>query len=411
MNQINKQIKIIDYIIYIFSLYYLFVDTIAGFLSTKGIPNLRQPYKIVIIFLMIFSCIAKSLNKGLLISFLFSLLCYCPLNYFLSYYANYNTSLLIIFKIVSNFIFLLYFLQYEDYEKLAKIMIVNYLVFLLNIIAGVFGFASATYEDAENSLGIKGFFIAGNEVTYTFLCLTFFLLNYIRKHRYIFYLVSFINAVLIATKACMLGTILLIISDIYFNTQRKNRKYVILTVCICVFLAITIINLFFQSSPIYQYIYFKIQQHSRGSHPILNGLLSGRIERIPKVRNIYNEKFSILTFLCGIGYPLFGYRLEMDFLEILYYFGFIIFLITVLYYFIIIYIAKRNKNYKLVVFNLIICLISFIAGHVVYSVMGGLFFAINNNIYQTKVFSLRKISGIFKDKKFITIKNLLFKLQ
>ena len=378
MYSAKKQVETVDYIIYIFSLFYLFVDTVAGFLSTKGIPNLGQPYKILLIFLMIFSCVSKKLHNGMIISFLFSVLFWLPFNYLFSSFANFNKSILTIFKLFSNIIFIIYFTNYNENNKLLYILKLNYWIFIFNIFAGVLGFAASTYENTEASLGSKGFFIAGNEVTYTFLCLTFFMLSIQKKHRYIVYGFSFIISVLIATKACMIGTLLLIMIDIFFNTKRKNRKYIITLFIIFIFISVILIYYLLQDSPMYQYIAFKIRQHSTGSHPILNGITSGRIERIMPLRNSYNSYFSILTLLCGIGFPLVGVRLEMDFLEIFYYFGTIILLISLIFYFFLLYKAKVSSNMKLFFFNLVVLLISFIAGHIVYSVMGGLFFAIVN---------------------------------
>lgn len=377
---LNYELKVLKYIISLCLYMYLIVDTIAGFLVSRHLPNIGQLYKILLVFLMLIYIAATNKNFVLIISFLFAWMFIIPLNFIFSEFANFSQSIMIIFKTISVFIFYEYFQEDINSEELDKIFKINYIVFILNILAGVLGFAKGTYSYGEESVGTTGFFYAGNEVTFTFICLSFWFITRGNMKKNLKYILSILLSVMIGTKSGMLGILLLIFFDVYFSAKPKNRVKIVIRSLLIVSLIIFIVYNFLQQNPLYQYIAFKIKQHlGRGKFPILNALLSGRLERLPIITEIYENNFSFSTFLLGLGFPNPVKRIEMDFFEYYYYFGFIAFFFLFLFYLNILYLSYKKNNKRQFWFNVVCIIISFLAGHIVYSVMGGLFFAMINS--------------------------------
>lgn len=375
---INHEMKIMQYIIRLSLYMYLLVDTIAGILISRHLPNIGQVYKILVVLLMLIYVISKKRNLSVLVSFLFSLMFIIPLNFIFSDFANFSQSIMILFKSISIFIFYEFFQSELDENEIDRIFMVNYIVFILNIIAGRLGFARGTYSFGEESVGTTGFFYAGNEVTFTFICLTFWFLIRTNIKKSIKYIVSVLLSVMIGTKAGMLGVLLIVFCDMYYSAKPRNRpKILLFSICLMTAL-VFLVYTFLQDNSLYRLIAFKLKQHSRGNMPILNALLSGRIERLPVINEIYEQNFSAATFVLGMGFPLSIKRIEMDFFEYFYYFGFLAFILICLFYINILYISWKKNNKRQFWFNVICIVISFLAGHIVYSVMGGVFFAMIN---------------------------------
>ena len=380
---LNHVMNMIKYVIVILLYMYLIVDSIAGFLVSRHLPNIGQVYKFFVIFLMMIYMIGKKQNIVMYLSFLFFMMFIIILNFIFSDFVDVIQSLLIMFKTISIFVFYEFFQKEIEIDKIDRIFFINYIVFVLNIFAGVLGFGNGSYSYNAEIVGTTGFFYAGNEVTFTFICLTFWFLVRYNMKKYLKYGLSILLSVMIGTKSGMLATLLLIFFDVFYSTEQKKRVKIIFWSLITLVLIVFFVYSFMQDNVLYQLISFKLKQHSRGDHPILNALLSGRIERFPIIQEIYEKKLSISTFLFGIGFPNHVRRIEMDFFEYFFYFGFVAFIILVLFYLNILYVSWKKNNKKQFWFNLICILISFLAGHIVYSVMGGVFFAmINSKLYR-----------------------------
>lgn len=383
MNGLEHDMGMLKYAISISLYMYLLVDTAAGFLISRGLPNIGQLYKMLVVLMMLVYVILKMKNAMLIISLLFSLLFLIPLNFILSDFADSTQSMLILFKTISVFIFYEYFQNEIKMEEIDKIFKVNYIVFILNILAGVLGFAKGTYSYDGNSVGTTGFFYAGNEVTFTFICLTFWLLVRVNINPYLKYALSIILSVMIGTKSGMLAVLLLIFIDMYYSSKPKNRPKIIVASLIGIIALCLFVYAFLQDNLLFQMISFKLKRNFRGNFPILNALLSGRVERLPIISEIYEQNFSAGIFLFGLGFPVSIKNIEMDFFEYFYYFGFLAFLLLSVFYLTVVCKAYVRHNQKQMWFNCICIVISFLAGHVVYSVMGGIFFAmLNSNSYK-----------------------------
>lgn len=379
MTNTRYQVKILEYIIYLSLCFYLIVDSIAGILITRGLPNFGQIYKFLIIFMMLIHIILTKYEKLLLISFLFSLLFVILFNCFFVYFSNFSQSFSVIFKIICIFVFYFYFMDYFETEKIYKIMEINYFVFVINIFLGILGFGKATYSAGmEDGIGTTGFFFAGNEVSYTFICLSFWFISNVKRRKMLAYCFTVLLSIFIGTKACMLVALLLCFIDIIYSVRPRKRKYIFFCLIIFTILLCVGIYVFLQDNPLYKFISYKLKQQSKGDYPVLNALLSGRITQLFKATNLYMENFSFNNFLFGMGYPAHLKRIEMDFFEIYLYFGIFLLVFEVFFYIYLLYKAYACKDKKLFMFNLICIFLSFLAGHIVYSLMGGVFFAILN---------------------------------
>lgn len=392
-----------DYIIYLLSLCYLLVDSVAGILISKGLPNIGQCYKILLVLLMSVSILAKNRNGALCISFFCMLTFVIPLFSLLHYVSDFSQTYMIVFKIISVFTMVMYYKKWNDRKKLLRIITCNYLIFLLNMLAGILGLASSMRSFGEEAIGTRGFFFAGNEVAYTFVCLSFLMLHFCKteRNRKLLYILTISVSFLVATKACIVTAIIIVFADAYIASTRARRIYMLLLFFAMIVLFISLFKMLSESVPLLKYIVFKFEREKSGGHPILNALLSGRIGRLPATSSLYDSYFSVWTFLFGIGFPETMLRLEMDFFEVFFYFGIILSLSVSAFYGYVLYMSFSLRNKTVFVFNVLCIITSFLVGHVVYSLMGGIFFAMANGTTarrSVKNEAVNKNSGLKKSR-------------
>ena len=379
MQNRSYNLNLLDYLIYLFMLFYLAVDSMAGILISRGVPNIGALYKIFLIFLMALSVCCKSKKAPIIISFLTAYLFLLSIRWVLNpVFADFQQSFQTLFKIFCVIIAYIYFINSYNKQYIINIIKSNYFVFFVNILAGILGFAYGTYQYDGQSVGSKGFFYAGNEVTYTFICLVFLTIYYKVYPNIILYGLNIVISFLIGTKAGILASILLVCGAIYYNSSKMKQKYILFSFVIMIFISFELVTVFLKDTLLMKLIFYKFGQHQTGSLPILNALLSGRLNFLSQVEFVFFKDFSLYYFLFGMGFPRSISRIEMDFFEVFYYYGLsTLFIITSFY---ILLLRKTTiKRYRYLRFFNIICIsISFLAGHVLYSLMGGMFFAIAN---------------------------------
>jgi hypothetical protein len=274
-------------------------------------------------------------------------------------------------------------------DKFKRIMDLNLLVFLGNIIIGIFGFGYYTYPTAK--FGIKGFFFAGNEVSMIFFCLFYYYLSkipYEKKYILFVYIIAIIIAALIGTKTGFIACCLLSIVDYYYRLKKDKR--IIFIFCFPILISIFLISAigFLSETEFYKFIYFRMFVASSKGENLLNILLSGRVEYFYNNYRIWIDEFTLLTFLFGLGDYL-AMDVEIDFFNTLFNCG-IIYLSMILYFYLfIIYKCWKKLKRRLFFFNVIYLFISLTAGHVWFSVMSGLFFAYLN-VYEINDFEYSK---------------------
>jgi hypothetical protein len=245
-------------------------------------------------------------------------------------------------------------------------------------VAGICGFGYFTYKAAR--WGIKGFFFAGNEVAVLFFCLYCYILtrvSYKLRYMLLIYIVSFLISLLIGTKTVVLSCFFLSLVDYYYRFHKRKYYYKILFIFFMLLLIIYSV-VFFPQTQFYQFVVSRFSKTFRNSNNLLNALLSNRLVFLATNYKAWRTVLSLRTFFLGMGVPSLIKGIEIDFIEVLFYYGIITLLIVLGFYMYIIWLSAKRKNGLLIVFNIIYLCISLTAGHVWYSVMAGLFFAYIN---------------------------------
>lgn len=146
-------------------------------------------------------------------------------------------------KILSPILYLRYFMIAADeipelFSRAApRILILSCAIFAANMLAGLFGLGYPSYTTGGKDIGINGFFIAGNEMGAVYVILSAFLLTkafHYSFKRYCFAaVVTIIIGVLIATKASMLASFILVLFLPIFISGKKALRPTTAKVVIC----------------------------------------------------------------------------------------------------------------------------------------------------------------------------------
>ena len=119
-------------------------------------------------------------------------------------------------------------IQYR--HAIDKILVVSVLVFSANIVLGSLGYGFSTYDGqiSASSVGVKGFFYAGNEVTSVFIVLSTFVLSRYAGRGWRMW-VSIIGCLAvglaIATKTAIIGAIILSFGVPLMLNDRRSRPF------------------------------------------------------------------------------------------------------------------------------------------------------------------------------------------
>ncbi len=98
MTKANKIFKELDLFIYMLLLCYMLVDCMTGFLRIKGLPGVSQPYKMLLMLLMILSL--KSYIGTVIYCFFFGIISINLIFYFFYSYTSFSDSLAMLLRIV-----------------------------------------------------------------------------------------------------------------------------------------------------------------------------------------------------------------------------------------------------------------------------------------------------------------------
>ncbi|MDX3773500.1 O-antigen ligase family protein [Chromatiaceae bacterium AAb-1] len=283
------------------------------------------------------------------------------------------------------------FQLYPQQAKLLlhRIMLYSYLIVLLNMLLGLGGIGYTAYQpmdDVEQSfLGVKGFFYSTNELSALLLVLTAYLLLYCRQQQYLYYYLlisglSLLCALLLLTKTGLFGTVILIVAipllALPLSSWRAHRKSVLLALILAgVVLLLVILNaeMLLRMLGIYDKLQFVYQQQG------LSGiLLSSRDLYASRLWQVSEEHYSELHRLFGVGVAgirlyLKKYFAELDWFDLMIFFGItgvVVFILTFGRFF---YAAWQQRyaaaGRVMLLLNLLLLLVSSLAGHVMTSGM------------------------------------------
>jgi len=263
-----------------------------------------------------------------------------------------------------------------------------FVVFITNIILGLFGLGYYAYGQYGINIGIIGFFYAGNEVSILFMCLYYYIITGVHKlPRSVIYALFFIVAFLISTKTGIIAALVLSFFDYYYRLSRTRRTFFILLLPIIALVLFQVISFLIEKfqPEFYSFMHSKILSRLSGKNAnVLDVLLSGRIRYLKANYTLWKESFSLTNFLFGTGMLFTSRPAEIDAFDTLFYHGVILFTILSLFYVYMIVLSLRKRNRRLTLFNVLYLIISFSAGHIWFSVTAGLFYAYINAYELTK---------------------------
>lgn len=403
MEKVNIN-KSIDYFIFVLLCGILIIDSINGFLlRTLNIEiHLSQLYKIFLQILLLIRLLSFNNQKFLIAILIFIPLLFSFIINVLLYYSDYLLveSIIVFDKFYFSVISFLYFTEMINRQgeifisKLKKVLSINLLILVLNILIGMLGYGHQQYR---GNIGTRGFFYAGNEMSALIIVLfsfSLFLIYYENKKKnyYIFSLIYLTLAVFSSTKVAIVGILLSIVIIPKLNSisntsilkiNLKNAFKTFLFISLSGVLMIIIIS---RTGILERWSFF---YNNKFSESFFSFLLSGRNIEAKEMLNGFFNEYGPLRNLVGIGAGNSEIIriVEMDFVDIIVNYGFIG-LITIYTFLILIFISiyKKSKNtdYNYAVFSLFICLLLFpistFTGHIIFSAMAGVFISMISSL-------------------------------
>jgi len=385
---------------YILLLFYplLLIDSINGFFLLHGshLP-VSQAYKLLLIVVVILRL--SYMSRNLFLTVLFFLI-YTIVQIYLSMIIFQSSTGETVGYLTNIFKFLLFVFSFLYFNKLLSldlsiiqnirnILTFNFVVVIFNLVLGLAGYGFPVYsiEDGEVSIGVKGFFFAGNEISGVFIILSSLMIAfYLPKIKKPFYaytalFVLFLFSATLATKTAIGGVFLISIVAVYLRKKYLDKTKIDLKNIFTLFFAVTSISsgliYFFLQSAAFQRMSYYYENLSN----ILKFVLSGRDAFLSREWAVFTSKNSPVNFIIGGGRYI---SVEMDFFDTFFSYGIVGIIIVYGFYFYIIYFAtktffKSNKDFFGIVVYLTVSLMllqGFVAGHVIYSGMAGAFHGI-----------------------------------
>lgn len=285
---------------------------------------------------------------------------------------------------------------------LDRFVIASYLLLLVNFGLGLAGFGGTAYqpmdEVAQKFLGIKGFFISTNELSALLLVLSCWLLlrawQVLRWSYPLICFTSLLMAGLMLTKTGLFGSVLLMVCIPLLLTprayyrhlyQQYRSRLLILAVALLVMLILLLANLtnLLQWVGIYDKLMFSYQQ--RGVAGIV---LSSRDYYLVRNFTTVSEHYPEWLQLFGVGQGgvsllLKKYFIELDLFDLLLFYGLSGVLLYALCFWRIMLVTVHRLTSSsaaapVLLLNILLLLVSLLAGHVITSGMLWLPWAVVN---------------------------------
>jgi hypothetical protein len=384
---------------YILLLFYplLLIDSINGFFLLHGshLP-VSQTYKLLLIVVIVFRL--SSMNRNLFFTVLLFMI-YTIVQIYLSMIFFQNSTGETVKYLINIFKFLLFVFSFlylnkilESYPSIIKsvrnVVTFNFIVVIFNLVLGLAGYGFPVYsiEDGEVSIGVKGFFFAGNEISGVFIILAALMIAfYLPKIKKPFYayaslFVLFLFSATLATKSAIGAMFLLCILVIflkrkYLDTVKLDLKNILTLIFTVASISSALIYFFIQSAAFQRMSYYYENLSN-----ILRFILSSRDAFLAREWNIFTAKNNAMNFIMGGGRYI---SVEMDLFDTFFSYGIVGIIIAYGFYFFSLFCATRNfsahkKGFSdtIIYFTIILVFVqSFISGHILYSGMASVFHA------------------------------------
>ena len=265
----------------------------------------------------------------------------------------------------------------------------NFGLIATNILLGVLGVGYSQYNGPEGGIGGRGFFFAGNEVAGIFVLFSGTCWYLIREKGFFFKLLFFafllILGILNASKTAVLGILLIIMMlESNFRLPRHvtlGELFKFLSIPILIITIPFILYVGVKTTGLIDRFSFFYERMN-----LLTFILSGRNEMVEGAMNFYPSDYTLWDYLFGLGYLEFlekmgvfhgvAHSIEIDFFDLLFMNGCLgLGLVMGAYILILIrsfFVPKGILSGHMWAVNLVLLLISFMAGHVFNSAMLGI---------------------------------------
>lgn len=400
----------LNYLVLLAVGFLMWVDAATGAMQYYGLPLgfLSIAYKTPLIMIMLLTVATVSRSYLVIILTFLLLMMIGPLSQFLvrpkpSFLFN---DLSLILKVLTPLIAFFYFrLMIKLYPAMSGPLLVrafwlNFSAVATNLLLGIAGFGYPSYAGGVDGggIGVNGFYVAGNELGACFLLLFGFVLHYIwnnkaKRYYLLMALATLFAGLSIATKTAMLASFLLVFSIPLFN-ERENL-FRLTKLKLAVFIPMLIgagITAFFivellQAIGLYQKFVWIVQEKG-----VLTLVLSGRDEFAKQVLDGFRIMADTYHYITGIGTSGISeiysskYKAEVDPVDIFVVFGFIgcfvcLASLTVLNAGAFKSLTKGNHFAPVIVtVNLILLVLIFVSGHILYSGMLGILWGMLNSM-------------------------------
>lgn len=394
-------IKNSDKFIWFVCYFWLFIDSINGYFWNEDIPiPISQSIKTLLLGCVIFKLIT---NKKIALC-LVGITVIFDLNLISSSFFEYPIvgTIQHLSKILLTILLFIYFknciIKWPYYifeEKAFRVFKLGIIVLFTNVFLGLLGIGYHTYTTGD--YGYKGFFASGNEMgglvvvlIPVFLYWAYFSLS--RQKYMICTLISILFGILLATKAVILVVVYFCIYIPFAYTRSKKTKRKIIFVASIV-LSVAIYVFFFHIDR--DSINFMVEFFYRfDKGGLLYLLLSARNEFVMEQYTVFSSSPIFQQFL-GMGCKEGNIdTVEMDFFDILFYYGYVGLLImlflTILLFHMVKRANKRNHFIKVIkMSDILMIIMATVAGHILFSSTAGLYIAlINAYLFSKKPYPL-----------------------
>lgn len=298
-------------------------------------------------------------------------------------------------------------------RKCRKILSFNFYFLCFNVLIGYIGLGHHTYP--STNVGFKGFFIAGNELSALFICLSvfhlyFFLDSSLKYNSYYkkfaFALSSILVMVVglsIATKSAAVSGLLIPVI-LLFLSKTKSKLQLVFSIIFIFFSTVSILYItykialsFSDTSFISRAMYFYEQ------NGIFGLVFSGRQELLSIYLSSLTQSNEILDYILGVGHTVLTFTtdrsiIEIDLFDLLMYFGIpiaIIFLCFSLLTVImpVVNFDKISYSRPIILSSTLLLIFSFVAGHVWTSSLLAISWCLALNLYWIRPENTNKLQS------------------
>lgn len=391
-----QQVQPLDKLILLLCSCYLLIDAGNGFLLNQFGRSfgLSVLYKVLMLLLMLASLSLRTGKAFLLFPGLFVLLLPGAFYSWLQLGGSLAADLALILKLISPLIAFYYLLSLAQFDKdftlnsLHRIFVVNYLIVLVNFILGALGYGYTSYLPQEHlaqvDLGSKGFFNAANELSVVLLVLSAWLLQYYWRQQKLIYFAVAVTSVwcasLMLTKTALLGSLILVLLIPLMSWLIRLNWTRLIAAALLLF---AVVALVIWQAPLLlsQLGLAEKLQHIYQQQGLMGVLLSSRDTYAIEIWQVVNFYYSDIHRLLGVGLigvseHLWKFWAESDPFDLYIFYG-----VAGLMFFSWIFIGFIAQNLRLcrlfssdlaatlVLLNLLLLMVSCIAGHVISSGM------------------------------------------